>query len=48
MSNIGRTELTGKEEVPMEEHSTVQKAFAEFIGTALLVYVGAGSVPAIL
>jgi glycerol uptake facilitator protein len=32
----------------MEEHSTVQKAFAEFIGTALLVYVGAGSVPAIL
>jgi len=25
----------------MEEHSTVQKAFAEFIGTALLVYVGA-------
>jgi len=32
----------------MEEHSTVQRGFAEFIGTALLVYVGAGSVPAIL
>jgi glycerol uptake facilitator protein len=32
----------------MEEHSTAQRAFAEAIGTGLLVYVGAGSVPAIL
>src|ERR671935_1426728 len=32
----------------MEEHSLVQRAFAEVIGTALLVFVGAGSVPAIL
>jgi glycerol uptake facilitator protein len=32
----------------MEEHSFVQRAAAEFIGTALLVFVGAGSVPAIL
>ena len=32
----------------MQEHSTVQRAFAEAIGTALLVFVGAGSVPAIL
>src|SRR6201984_3614505 len=47
MSNIGRTS-NGEEEGPMEEHSTVQRGFAEFIGTALLVYVGAGSVPACL
>jgi glycerol uptake facilitator protein len=32
----------------MEEHSIPQRALAEFIGTALLVFVGAGSVPAIL
>src|SRR5436309_6147371 len=32
----------------MEEHSTAQRSFAEAIGTGLLVYVGAGSVPAIL
>jgi glycerol uptake facilitator protein len=32
----------------MQEHSTVQRLFAEAIGTGLLVYVGAGSVPAIL
>src|ERR671939_1084461 len=32
----------------MEEHSLVQRALAEVIGTALLVFVGAGSVPAIL
>src|ERR1700745_939771 len=32
----------------MQEHSTIQRAVAEAIGTALLVYVGAGSVPAIL
>ena len=32
----------------MEEHSTAQRGFAEMIGTGLLVYVGAGSVPAIL
>src|SRR5438552_12119764 len=32
----------------MQEHSTIQRAFAEMIGTGLLVYVGAGSVPAIL
>src|SRR5581483_6309357 len=32
----------------MQEHSTVQRAFAEAIGTALLVFVGARSVPAIL
>lgn len=32
----------------MEEHSFPQRALAEFIGTALLVFVGAGSVPAIL
>src|SRR5207248_9088553 len=32
----------------MEEHSAAQRSLAEVIGTALLVYVGAGSVPAIL
>jgi glycerol uptake facilitator len=32
----------------MEEHSLGQRAIAEAIGTGLLVYVGAGSVPAIL
>src|SRR5919199_3818329 len=32
----------------MEEHSTLQRLVAEAIGTGLLVYVGAGSVPAIL
>ena len=32
----------------MEEHSKAQRAFAEVIGTGLLVFVGAGSVPAIL
>jgi glycerol uptake facilitator protein len=32
----------------MEEYSAAQRAVAEFIGTALLVFVGAGSVPAIL
>jgi glycerol uptake facilitator protein len=32
----------------MEEHSVAQRAGAEFIGTALLVFIGAGSVPAIL
>src|SRR2546425_892831 len=35
-------------EVPMEEHSAPQRFLAEIIGTGLLVYVGAGSVPAIL
>jgi glycerol uptake facilitator protein len=32
----------------MEEHSVSQRAAAEAIGTGLLVFVGAGSVPAIL
>src|SRR6187399_2380348 len=32
----------------MEEHSISQRLGAEFIGTALLVFIGAGSVPAIL
>ena len=32
----------------MEEHSAFQRSLAEMIGTALLVFVGAGSVPAIL
>jgi glycerol uptake facilitator len=32
----------------MTEFSAAQRAFAEFIGTALLVFIGAGSVPAIL
>lgn len=32
----------------MEEHSALQRGFAEAIGTGLLVFVGAGSVPAIL
>src|ERR1700757_3685434 len=32
----------------MEEHSLAQRAIAEVIGTGLLVFVGAGSVPAIL
>jgi glycerol uptake facilitator protein len=32
----------------MEEHSIWQRFGAEFIGTALLVFIGAGSVPAIL
>jgi glycerol uptake facilitator protein len=32
----------------VDEHSVSQRLFAEFIGTALLVFIGAGSVPAIL
>src|ERR1700756_1481477 len=32
----------------MEEHSLAQRALAEVIGTGLLVFVGAGSGPAIL
>jgi len=32
----------------METYSNLQRASAEFIGTALLVFIGAGSVPAIL
>ena len=32
----------------MAEHNVSQRLFAEFIGTALLVFIGAGSVPAIL
>ena len=32
----------------MEEHSVAQKLAAEFIGTALLVFIGAGSVPAMI
>src|SRR5246127_2924993 len=32
----------------METFSTAQRAFAEAVGTALLVFIGAGSVPAIL
>ncbi len=32
----------------MEEHSALQRLAAEFIGTALLVFVGAGSVPAMI
>src|SRR5436309_15859439 len=32
----------------MEEHTIWQRFGAEFIGTALLVFIGAGSVPAIL
>ena len=32
----------------MESFSAAQRAFAEAIGTALLVFIGAGSVPAIL
>src|SRR5437667_2732365 len=32
----------------MAEHSTAQRLFAEAIGTGLLVFIGAGSVPAIL
>jgi glycerol uptake facilitator protein len=32
----------------MAEHSTAQRLTAEFIGTGLLVFIGAGSVPAIL
>ena len=32
----------------MEEHSGLQRAVAEAIGTGLLVFIGAGSVPAIL
>ena len=32
----------------MAEHHVSQRLFAEFIGTALLVFIGAGSVPAIL
>src|SRR6266576_7039599 len=32
----------------METFSVAQRAFAEAVGTALLVFVGAGSVPAIL
>src|SRR5438067_9276610 len=37
-----------KEVEAMEEHSSFQRAVAEIIGTGLLVFVGAGSVPAIL
>src|SRR6266567_7466152 len=32
----------------MAEFHVAQRLFAEFIGTALLVFIGAGSVPAIL
>src|SRR5438132_14248023 len=32
----------------MESFSTAQRACAEAVGTALLVFIGAGSVPAIL
>src|SRR5437899_2206608 len=32
----------------MAKHHVSQRLFAEFIGTALLVFIGAGSVPAIL
>src|SRR2546425_9751938 len=32
----------------MQEYSALQRAVAEFIGTGLLVFIGAGSVPAIL
>src|SRR5256886_6360267 len=32
----------------MQEYSAAQRAVAEFIGTGLLVFIGAGSVPAIL
>jgi len=32
----------------VEEHSLAQRLFAEAIGTGLLVFIGAGSVPAIL
>ena len=32
----------------MEEHSLAQKLAAEFVGTALLVFIGAGSVPAMI
>jgi glycerol uptake facilitator protein len=32
----------------MAEHSISQRLGAEFIGTGLLVFIGAGSVPAIL
>ena len=32
----------------MEEHSLAQRLGAEAIGTGLLVFIGAGSVPAIL
>src|SRR6184192_3083049 len=35
-------------EAGMAEHSTAQRLFAEAIGTGLLVFIGAGSVPAIL
>src|SRR5436189_3181731 len=35
-------------EAGMDEHSTAQRLFAEAIGTGLLVFIGAGSVPAIL
>src|ERR671927_139819 len=38
----------GRRHTRMTEYSTAQRAFAEFIGTALLVFIGAGSVPAIL
>src|ERR1700741_4396815 len=37
-----------EEAEPVDEHSSFQRAVAEFIGTALLVFIGAGSVPAIL
>ena len=42
--------LPGRKEVGrlMEEHSVAQKLAAEFIGTALLVFIGAGSVPAMI
>ncbi len=38
----------GRKEWVMESFSAAQRAFAEAIGTALLVFIGAGSVPAIL
>src|SRR5712691_10558340 len=39
---------SAKEVRAMEEHSVSQRAAAEAIGTGLLVFIGAGSVPAIL
>src|SRR6266511_690010 len=49
-SGSARGSRCGPKEVEagMAEHSTAQRLFAEAIGTGLLVFIGAGSVPAIL
>src|ERR1700748_2052005 len=48
ISNGIREVLEGKGMDMLDETTTVQKLAAEFIGTAFLVFIGVGSVPATL